>query len=93
VKDQYVGDISDFEKYSILRALGREADLPLAVCWMLTVPDGTGESRDRTERDGRRNANYALARPSMTIVYGELSSAMPRIAPRSRPCLECGDVL
>jgi hypothetical protein len=43
VKDQYVGDISDFEKYAILRALGFEADLPLAVCWMLTAPDKTGE--------------------------------------------------
>ena len=43
MKDQYVGDISDFEKYAILRALAAEADLPLAVCWMLTTPDETGE--------------------------------------------------
>jgi hypothetical protein len=43
VKDQYVGDISDFEKYAILRALAFEADLPLAICWMLTAPDETSE--------------------------------------------------
>jgi hypothetical protein len=43
MKDQYVGDISDFEKYAILRALAAEAGLPLAVCWMLTTPDETGE--------------------------------------------------
>jgi hypothetical protein len=43
MKDQYVGDISDFGKYAILRALAAEADLPLAVCWMLTAPDETGE--------------------------------------------------
>jgi hypothetical protein len=43
VKHQYVGDISDFEKFAILRALAAEADLPLAVCWMLTAPDEKGE--------------------------------------------------
>jgi hypothetical protein len=43
MKDQYVGDSSDFEKYAILRALAAEAELPLAVCWMLTTPDVTGE--------------------------------------------------
>jgi hypothetical protein len=43
MKDQYVGDLSDFEKYALLRALAAAADLPLAVCWMLTAPDDTGE--------------------------------------------------
>jgi len=43
MKDQYVGDIGDFEKYSVLRALQRASGLPLVVCWMLTAPDTTGE--------------------------------------------------
>src|SRR5688572_28434035 len=43
MKDQYVGDINDFYKYSILRAFQRESGLPLIICWMLTSPDGTGE--------------------------------------------------
>jgi hypothetical protein len=43
VKDQYVGDINDFEKYAILRALRNASKLPLVVCWMLTKPDATGE--------------------------------------------------
>lgn len=43
MKDQYVGDINDFEKYAILRALDRACELPLVVCWMLTAPDATGE--------------------------------------------------
>jgi hypothetical protein len=43
VKDQYVGDINDFEKYAILRAFDRACELPLVVCWMLTAPDATGE--------------------------------------------------
>lgn len=43
MKDQYIGDINDFEKYSILRALSDAGRLPLIVCWMLTEPDSTGE--------------------------------------------------
>ncbi len=39
MKDQYVGDIGDFEKYSVLQELGRSCGLPLVVCWMLTAPD------------------------------------------------------
>ncbi len=43
MKDQYVGDVSDFEKYALLRSLGSGTGLPLAICWMLTPPDDTGE--------------------------------------------------
>jgi hypothetical protein len=43
MKDQYVGDISDFEKYALLRSLAAASGLPLAVCWMLTPPDGSQE--------------------------------------------------
>jgi hypothetical protein len=43
MKDQYVGDISDYEKYALLRAFSAAADLPLAICWMLTAPDATGQ--------------------------------------------------
>ena len=45
MKNQYVGDISDFEKYSILRALQMHTGLPLSVCWMLTDDDGSGDGR------------------------------------------------
>jgi hypothetical protein len=44
MKDQYVGDINDYFKYSILRALG-EAVGRLLVCWMRTADD--------QRRDGR----------------------------------------
>lgn len=37
MKDQYVGDISDFEKYAILRALETSCPLSLVVAWMLTA--------------------------------------------------------
>ncbi len=46
MKNQYVGDIRDFEKYAVLRALAAAAKLPVGVCWLLTPADRT--------RDGGR---------------------------------------
>lgn len=43
VKNQYVGDINDYFKYSILRALTARSERPLAMCWMLTEDDGSGD--------------------------------------------------
>lgn len=44
MKDQYVGDINDFRKYALLRALAG-AGLGIGVCWMLTPPDGRSDGR------------------------------------------------
>ncbi len=43
MKNQYVGDINDYFKYSILRALASRSDRDLAVCWMLTEDDGSSD--------------------------------------------------
>jgi hypothetical protein len=40
MKDQYFGDVNDFRKYGLLRALVRPDRLRLGVCWMLTEQDG-----------------------------------------------------
>jgi hypothetical protein len=40
MKDQYIGDINDFRKYGLLRALGSAHGADLRVCWMLTAADG-----------------------------------------------------
>lgn len=40
MKDQYFGDVNDFRKYGLLRALVLPDRLRLGVCWMLTEPDG-----------------------------------------------------
>ena len=45
MKNQYFGDINDYRKYGILRALSTSG-LKIAVCWMLTEND--------TRSDGRR---------------------------------------
>jgi hypothetical protein len=40
VKHQYVGDISDYRKYALLRALSAGGANRIGVCWMLTPDDG-----------------------------------------------------
>lgn len=46
MKEQYVGDISDFHKYRLLRFLSDGGRTKIGMCWMLTPPDG--------RRDGNR---------------------------------------
>ena len=43
MKDQYVGDINDFCKYALLRAMSAVHDGRLVVAWMLTPPDGRSD--------------------------------------------------
>jgi hypothetical protein len=40
VKHQYVGDINDYRKYALLRALSAGGANRVGVCWMLTPDDG-----------------------------------------------------
>jgi hypothetical protein len=40
MKNQYVGDINDYRKYTLLRALAGPGDIQIGVCWMLTPSDG-----------------------------------------------------
>lgn len=40
MKDQYVGDINDYRKYALLRALALSGANRIGVCWMLTPSDG-----------------------------------------------------
>jgi len=46
VKNQYFGDINDYRKYGLLRALCGD-ELSLAVCWMLTADDGKNDGKRR----------------------------------------------
>jgi hypothetical protein len=56
MKNQYFGDVNDFRKYGLLRALtgcidsqqNKKIDLTLAVCWMLTPDDNTSHG-NRTD--------------------------------------------
>ena len=43
MKEQYVGDISDYRKYALLRALSFGGSNCIGVCWMLTPSDGSSD--------------------------------------------------
>lgn len=55
MKHQYFGDINDYRKYGLLRALSQASGLPLGVCWLLTAPDARpdGEFRNYLEQPQR----------------------------------------
>ena len=44
MKNQYFGDINDYRKYGLLRALQSRGDGKLLLAWMLT-PDDCGQDR------------------------------------------------
>jgi hypothetical protein len=46
MKDQYFGDVNDFRKYGLLRALA-EVGLSIGVCWLLTGDDAGGDGELR----------------------------------------------
>ena len=48
MKDQYFGDINDYRKYGLLRAIINAGDFRLMVAWMLTPDDGS--------KDGKRTS-------------------------------------
>ena len=43
VKEQYVGDINDYRKYALLRALSCDGVVRIGVCWMLTASDDSSD--------------------------------------------------
>ncbi len=45
MKNQYFGDINDYRKYGLLRAISRATNLSLCVAWMLTPDDGTADGK------------------------------------------------
>ena len=47
MKNQYFGDIHDYRKYGLLRAILCATELSLGVCWLLTDDDETGQGEDR----------------------------------------------
>lgn len=55
MKDQYFGDINDYRKYGLLRALLESSGLRLGVCWLLTAADQRpdGEFRRYLEQPER----------------------------------------
>ncbi len=47
MKNQYVGDVNDYRKYGLIRALQKPGDLRVLVAWMLTPDDGGADGSFR----------------------------------------------
>lgn len=47
MKHQYVGDINDYRKYALLRALSADGMNRIGVCWMLTPSNGGTHGNNR----------------------------------------------
>jgi hypothetical protein len=45
MKNQYFGDINDYRKYGLLRAISRVSDFRTLVAWMLTPDDGSTDGK------------------------------------------------
>jgi hypothetical protein len=45
MKHQYFGDINDYRKYGLLRAILQASGLPMLVAWMLTPDDGSTDGQ------------------------------------------------
>jgi hypothetical protein len=77
MKNQYVGDINDYRKYGLLRAILEATDLRLLVGWMLTSNDGSADGK-RTDYldDPDRWARYD--RPLFDGLKTRLSNAPER---------------
>jgi hypothetical protein len=71
MKNQYTGDINDFRKYAILRALAA-CGFRITVCWMLT-PDDSGP-------DGRRVAY--LQQPTWASLDSHLFASLGEVMAR-----------
>jgi hypothetical protein len=78
MKNQYVGDLSDFAKYGILRALagvGRQRVFRLGVVWYLTPNHGGGGRHIEYLSEPRPN-RYSKADPRL---YGRLRHVVHRL--------------
>ena len=89
MKDQYVGDINDYRKYALLRALAAGGENHIGVCWMLTPSDGGmdgGKLAYLQQSERHRNvdpelfdilAHAASAPERRRLVTIEVSGAIP----------------
>lgn len=90
MKDQYFGDINDYRKYGLLRALLSNAGGRLLVAWMLTPDDGGRDGRLRSYLeapqtwrnydpelfDGLADLLRSARQPSVSLIRG--STLLPR---------------
>ncbi len=88
MKDQYFGDVNDYRKYGLLRAILAGAKVRLGICWMLTAPD--------SRRDGRHLGYLSKPkkfRPFDSELFDWLSEAMRKYPDRRVARIETAGLL
>lgn len=77
MKEQYIGDINDYRKYALLRALAAGGRNQMGVCWMLTPPDGRADG-NKVEYLSR-SAEFREHDPALfDLLQGIVSGQRPR---------------
>jgi hypothetical protein len=90
MKNQYFGDINDYRRYGLLRALQSTGDGSVLVAWMLTPDDGGRDGRSRSYLDapetwskydpdlfaGLADLLRSASQPSVSLI--ERSELLPR---------------
>ena len=75
MKDQYFGDINDYRKYGILRALQSKGQATLLVAWMLTPDDGSRDGGFRSYLEDP--ATWKHYDPELFVGLGSLVQSVP----------------
>lgn len=88
MKNQYFGDINDYRKYGLLRAIIRASDMRVLVAWMLTPDDGSGDGRftaylTQSERWAKHDS----------VLYQQLQVLTARAQERNVRLIEATDLL
>jgi len=76
MKDQYVGDVNDYLKYALLRALAGDGAIRVGVCWMLTGSDGRSDGNRRSYL--KRPAEWERFDPPLYAKLASLDESLDR---------------
>jgi hypothetical protein len=88
MKNQYFGDINDYRKYGLLRALRDAAPLQILVAWILTPDDGSTDGKFTTYLDDP--INWRRHDPEL---FDGIKALMPNGALRSVHLIEGTNLL
>ena len=71
MKNQYFGDVNDFQKYGLLRAIARKSGLRLGILWYLTIDDGSNDGGKRTFTECHRKLDFELCERLESVIRAE----------------------
>jgi hypothetical protein len=88
MKNQYFGDVNDYRKYGLLRALIAGSEITTTICWMLTPDDGRPDGKLTTylmQPERWRHFDpelldtlQGLVRDERSVAHLEKASLLPR---------------